>query len=167
MAILFTDFADCYAFNPAAFVNRKTADLGLTPASSYYCEQATPASGRATFNLRPTTDYVAPAANAPVVTLGGTGFNASGVAYALSEVTPYVTKTATGTVVGVPCELAGYDCTVAAGTIQIRDGGAAGTIIVPSTTLALGRVEFAYKRALAVDCYIELSAAATVNVLVG
>jgi peptidoglycan/xylan/chitin deacetylase (PgdA/CDA1 family) len=61
MAILFTDFADCYAFNPAAFVNRKTADLGLTPASSYYCEQITPATGRATFNLRPTSDYVQPA----------------------------------------------------------------------------------------------------------
>jgi hypothetical protein len=86
---------------------------------------------------------------------------------ALSEATPYVTKTTTGSVVGTPCELAGYDCIVAAGTIQIRDGGAAGTIIVPATALTVGRVEFLYKRVLTVDCYIELSGAATVNVLVG
>jgi uncharacterized membrane protein len=65
MAILFTDFAEDYGFNAASFVNRKTADLGLSPASNYYCEQVTPANGLTLFNLRPISDYPTPAVPQP------------------------------------------------------------------------------------------------------
>ncbi len=85
-----------------------------------------------------------------------------------SEVTPYVNMTATGTAVTGPCELAGYDCTVAAGNITIYDGtSTAGAVIVPTTALAVGRNEFRHKRALTAGCHVVLSGAATVNVLVG
>jgi len=98
--------------------------------------------------------------------LGMTGPDAS--VYALSEVTPYVTRTTTGTAFTGPCELAGYDCTVAAGNITIYDNtSAAGTVIVPTTALSVGRVEFQWKRALTNGCHVVLSGAATVNVLVG
>lgn len=84
------------------------------------------------------------------------------------EATPYVNMTATGTAVSGACELAGYDCTTAAGNITIYDGtSAAGVVIVPTTALSVGRVEFAYKRALNTGCHVVLSGAATVNVLVG
>lgn len=84
----------------------------------------------------------------------------------LSEVTDYVQRTSTGTVVTGPCELAGYDCIVAAGNITIYDGtSTAGAVIVPATALTVGRVEFAYKRALKNGCHVVLSGAATVNVL--
>lgn len=86
----------------------------------------------------------------------------------VTEATPYVTRTSTGTAVSGACELAGYDCTVAAGNITIYDGtSTSGTVIVPTTALAVGRVEFAWKRALTVGCHVVLSGAATVNVLVG
>lgn len=86
----------------------------------------------------------------------------------LSEVTPYVNLTATGTAFTGACELAGYDCTVAAGNITIYDNtSAAGTVIVPTTALSVGRVEFQWKRALTTGCHVVLSGAATVNVLVG
>ena len=86
----------------------------------------------------------------------------------VTEATPYVSITATGTVVSGACELAGYDCTVAAGNITIYDGtSTSGTVIVSTTALSVGRVEFAYKRALTVGCHVVLSGAATVNVLVG
>lgn len=91
-----------------------------------------------------------------------------GGAVALVESTPYVNMTATGTAFTGPCELAGYDCTVAAGNITIYDGtSAAGTVIVPTTPLSVGRVEFNFKRALQAGCHVVLSGAATVNVLVG
>ena len=94
--------------------------------------------------------------------------NPAGGVLAVSEVTPYVTRTSTGTAFSGACELAGYDCTVAAGNITIYDNtSATGTVIVPTTALALGRVEFAYKRALTTGCHVVLSGAATVNVLVG
>lgn len=84
----------------------------------------------------------------------------------MSEVTEYVQRTTTGTVVTGPCELAGYDCIVAAGNITIYDGtSTAGEIIVPTTALAVGRGEFNYKRALKNGCHVVLSGAATVNVL--
>lgn len=87
---------------------------------------------------------------------------------ALSEVTPFINRTATGQAFTGACELAGYDCTVAAGNITIYDSlSAAGTVIVPTTALTLGRVEFVWKRALTLGCHVVLSGAATVNVLVG
>lgn len=91
-----------------------------------------------------------------------------GSVFSISEVTPYVNLTATGTAFTGPCELAGYDCTVAAGNITIYDNtSAAGTVIIPTTALVLGRVEFTWKRALLTGCHVVLSGAATVNVLVG
>lgn len=86
----------------------------------------------------------------------------------LVEVTPYVNMTATGTAFTGACELAGFDCTVAAGNITIYDNtSATGTVIVPTTALTVGRTEFNFKRALTAGCHVVLSGAATVNVLVG
>jgi len=91
-----------------------------------------------------------------------------GVAVAFAEVTPYVNMTATGTAFTGPCELAGFDCTVAVGNITIYDNtSAAGVVIVPTTALTVGRTEFLYKRSLGLGCHVVLSGAATVNVLVG
>ena len=89
---------------------------------------------------------------------------------ALSEVSPYVNLTATGTAFTGPCELAGFDCTAVTSspTITIYDNtSAAGTVIVPTTTLTVGRTEFAYKRALTTGCHVVLSGTQTVNILVG
>ena len=92
----------------------------------------------------------------------------NGEPYTLVEVTPYVTRTTTGTAFTGACELAGYDCTVAAGNITIYDNtSAAGTVIVATIALSVGRVEFTWKRALTLGCHVVLSASATVNVLVG
>jgi hypothetical protein len=92
----------------------------------------------------------------------------SGEVVALSEVIDYENMTATGIAFSGACELAGYDCTVAAGNITIYDGvDATGTVIVAATALTVGRVEFTWKRALLTGCYVVLSGAATVNVLVG
>jgi hypothetical protein len=93
-----------------------------------------------------------------------------GGVYALSEATPYVPLTATGTAFTGACELAGWDVVAVTGTptITIYDNtSAAGTVIVPATTLTVGRVEFAYKRALTTGCHVVLSGTQTVNVLVG
>jgi hypothetical protein len=98
------------------------------------------------------------------------GLYANNQLLALAESTPYVNRTATGTVFTGPCELAGYDCiaVTASPTITIYDNtSAAGTIVVPTTTLVLGRVEFAWKRALAIGCHVVLSGVQTVNILVG
>ena len=102
------------------------------------------------------------------LTSGGSIVGPTGSLITLVEVTPYVNLTSTGTAFTGACELAGYDCTVAAGNITIYDGtNTSGTVIVPTTSLAVGRVEFGYKRALGVGCHVVLSGAATVNVLVG
>ena len=91
----------------------------------------------------------------------------------LSEVTPYVNLTATGTAFTGACEFAGYVCTVAAGNITVYDNtSAAGTVIVPTTALAVGAFPIFGagtngKMALTTGCHIVLSGAATVNVLVG
>jgi hypothetical protein len=88
----------------------------------------------------------------------------------MSEVTSYVNLTATGTAFSGACELAGYDCTAVTGspTITIYDNtSAAGTVIVPATTLTVGRTEFEYKRALTAGCHVVLSGTQTVNILVG
>jgi hypothetical protein len=92
---------------------------------------------------------------------------------AVSEVTDYVNLTATGTAFTGACEFAGYVCTVAAGNITIYDNtSAAGTVIVPTTALALGAFPIFGtgtngKMALTTGCHVVLSGAATVNVLVG
>lgn len=105
---------------------------------------------------------------AVVDTATGNFIAPDGGVMAISEVTPYVNVTATGTAFTGPCELAGYDCTSAGGNITIYDGtSTSGTVIVPTTALAVGRVEFLYKRALTVGCHVVLSGVATVNVLVG
>ena len=86
----------------------------------------------------------------------------------ITETTPYVQRTATGLVVSGPCDLAGFDCIVAAGNITIHDGiDASGPVVVPATALALGRTEFTWKRRLNTGCFVVLSGAATVNVLAG
>ena len=98
------------------------------------------------------------------------GIYANNQLLALAEATPYVVRTATGTAFTGPCELAGYDCVAvtASPTITIYDNtSATGNIIVPTTTLTLGRVEFAWKRALSVGCHVVLSGVQTVNILVG
>jgi hypothetical protein len=92
---------------------------------------------------------------------------------AISEVTDYVNLTATGTAFTGACEFAGYVCTVAAGNITIYDNtSAAGTVIVPTTALAVGAFPIFGagtngKMALTTGCHVVLSGAATVNVLVG
>ena len=86
------------------------------------------------------------------------------------EVTPYVNLTATGTAFTGACELAGWDCTAVTSTptITIYDNtSAAGTVIVPATTLTLGRTEFTWKRYLTTGCHVVLSGTQTVNILVG
>ena len=92
---------------------------------------------------------------------------------AISEVTDYVNLTATGTAFTGACEFAGYVCTVAAGNITVYDNtSAAGTVIVPTTALAVGAFPIFGagtngKMALTTGCHVVLSGAATVNVLVG
>lgn len=96
-----------------------------------------------------------------------------GNVFAVSEVTPFVNKTATGLVFTGACEFAGYVCTVAAGNITVYDNtSAAGTVIVPTTALVVGAFPIFGagtngKMALATGCYVVLSGAATVNLLVG
>ena len=96
------------------------------------------------------------------------------VVYSLSETSPYVTPTAsTGSAAFVgACELAGWYCSVAAGTITIYDAlSATGTPIVPATTLVVGPMPIfgagtTGKLALTAGCWVVLSGAATVLVLV-
>jgi hypothetical protein len=96
-----------------------------------------------------------------------------GSVQSLSEVTPYVNRTATGTAFTGACEYAGYICTVAAGNITVYDNtSAAGTAIVPTTALVVGAFPIFGagtngKMALTTGCHVVLSGAATVNVLVG
>lgn len=93
--------------------------------------------------------------------------------YALSELTPYVTLAASGIAFTGACELAGWYCSVAAGNITVYDAlSATGTPIVPATTLAAGPMPIfgagtTGKLALTTGCYVVLSDAATVRVLVG
>ncbi len=93
--------------------------------------------------------------------------------YALSELTPYVTLTASGIAFTGACELAGWYCSVAAGTIAIYDAlSETGTPVVPATALAVGPMPIfgpgtTGKLALTTGCYVVLSDAATVRVLVG
>lgn len=92
--------------------------------------------------------------------------------YSLSETSPYVTLTATGTAFTGACELAGWYCSVAVGNITIYDAtSATGTPIVPATALAAGPMPIfgagtTGKMALTTGCHVVLSGAATVRVLV-
>lgn len=98
---------------------------------------------------------------------------ADGGLLANSEATPYVTMTATGTAFSGPCELAGWYCSVAAGTITIYDGtSATGTPIVPATALVVGPMPIFGagtngRLQLTAGCHVVLSGAATVRVAVG
>lgn len=97
-----------------------------------------------------------------------------GGVFALSEASPYVTPTASAgsSAFSGACELAGWYCSVAAGTITIYDAlSATGTAIVPATTLVVGPLPImgagtTGKIALTTGCWVVLSGAATVRVLV-
>jgi hypothetical protein len=144
---------------PAAANAGKT---GLVGAAAPYAEYA---SDGVVWNANLTGAQVSSAVtyNSVSNTLGS-----GSTPIALKEVTPYITVTTTGITVTGPCELAGFDCTVAAGNITIYDGlSTTGNIIVSTTALTLSRTEFNWKRALNTGCYVVLSGAATVNVLVG
>src|SRR6218665_210304 len=70
---------------------------------------------------------------------GVMSFGPQQVQYTVVEVSPYQTVPTTRTVIAGPCELAGYDCITAAGTIAIYDGtNTSGAISVPTTTLTVG-----------------------------
>jgi hypothetical protein len=103
----------------------------------------------------------------------GTLLAPDGALYAQSEATPYVTLNATGTAFSGPCELAGWYCSVAAGTITIYDAtSATGTPIVPATALAVGPMPIFGagtngRLVLQNGCHVVLSGAATVRVAVG
>lgn len=96
----------------------------------------------------------------------------AGEKLALVETSSYVTLAASAVAFNGPCELSGWICTVAAGTIAIYDGtSAAGTLILPPTALVAGPMPImgpgtSRKLELKLGCYVVLSGAATVNVLV-
>jgi hypothetical protein len=113
------------------------------------------------------------AATKALVSGAGTYVNSDGALYGLSETTPYVTLTATGTAFSGSCEMAGWYCSVAAGNITIYDAlSATGTPIVPATALVAGPMPIfgagtTGKLVLNTGCHVVLSGAATVRVLVG
>ena len=104
----------------------------------------------------------------------GYSFVVDGSLMAVSEASPYVTPTpsAGSSASATACELAGWYCSVAAGTITIYDAlSATGTPIVPATTLVVGPMPIMGagtngKIALTTGCWVVLSGAATVRVLV-
>ena len=104
----------------------------------------------------------------------GYSFVVDGSLMAVSEASPYVTPTAStgSSAFSGACELAGWYCSVAAGTITIYDAlSATGAAIVPATTLAVGPMPImgagtTGKIALTTGCWVVLSGAATVRVLV-
>lgn len=124
--------------------------------------------------LNPLTPAAA-AALQILVSGAGTYVNTNGALYGLTETTPYQTPapTASTLLITGPCELAGWFCSVAAGTITIYDAlSAAGTPIVPATTLVVGPLPIfgantTGKLVLTTGCFVVLSGAATVRVLVG
>ena len=113
------------------------------------------------------------AASYDIATASEFGMPGGGV-FALAETSPYVTPTAStgSSAFSGACELAGWYCSVAAGTITIYDAlSATGTAIVPATTLAVGPLPImgagtTGKIALTTGCWVVLSGAATVRVLV-
>lgn len=127
---------------------------------------------------RDDTNTLTPAAAAALQILvsgAGTYVNTNGALYGLTETTPYQTPapTASTLLITGPCELAGWFCSAAAGTITIYDAlSAAGTPIVPATTLVVGPLPIfgantTGKLVLTTGCFVVLSGAATVRVLVG
>jgi hypothetical protein len=102
----------------------------------------------------------------------GTILTSAGGLIALSETTPYVTLTATGSAFSGACELAGWYCSVAAGNITIYDAlSATGTPIVPATALVAGPMPIfgagtTGKLVMTTGCWVVLSGTATVRMLV-
>ena len=107
------------------------------------------------------------------VLIDGNILGSDGRLYALSEATPYVTMTATGTAFSGACELAGWYCGVAAGNITVYDNtSATGAPIVPTTALVAGPLPIFGagtngRLRLTTGCHVVLSGAATVRVAVG
>ena len=123
----------------------------------------------------PQIDAAESAAIHTLVSGAGTYVNANGALYGLAETTPYVTpapSVGSSAFTGA-CELAGWFCSVAAGTITIYDAlSAVGTPIVPATTLAVGPMPIfgagtTGKLVMTTGCFVVLSGASTVRVLVG
>ncbi len=146
----------------AAQLSAMAAAGGLTPYATYVASDtgvAGFASDASTLN--------------PGINADGDIQSPTGALYALSELTPYVTLTASDIAFTGPCELAGWYCSVAAGTITIYDAlSATGTPIVPATALVAGPMPIfgagtTGKLALTTGCYVVLSGAATVRALVG
>lgn len=134
---------------------------GLTPYATYVASDtgvAGFASDASTLN--------------PGINADGDIESPTGALYTLSEVTEYVTLTATGSALAGPCELAGWYCSVAAGNITIYDAlSATGTPIVPATALVAGPMPIFGagtngKLRLTTGCWVVLSGAATVQMLV-
>lgn len=127
--------------------------------------------------MRPISAMTAAQVAANLVLLSGAGtyVNTSGALYALAETTPYVTPAQSVGSLSFTgaCELAGWFCSVAAGTITIYDAlSAVGTPIVPATTLVVGPMPIfgagtTGKLVMTTGCFVVLSGAATVRVLVG
>lgn len=135
---------------------------GLTPFATYVASDtgvAGFASDASTLN--------------PGINADGDIESPTGALYALSEVTEYVTLTASGLAFTGPCEVGGWYCSVAAGTIAIYDAlSETGTPFVPATTLVAGPMPIMGAGTRGVirfttGCYVKLSGAATVRVLVG
>lgn len=135
---------------------------GLTPYATYVASDtgvAGFASDASTLN--------------PGINADGDIESPTGALYALSETSEYVTLTATGAAFTGPCELAGWYCSVAAGNITIYDAlSATGTPIVPATALVAGPMPIFGagtngKLRLTTGCWVVLSGAATVRVMVG
>lgn len=77
--------------------------------------------------------------------------------------TVYGRRSASGLVAKAPAQYLGYSCLEAAGTITIYDSlGPSGTVVVPTTTLAVG--EFPAWKALTIGCYVVLSGPSVVHI---
>ena len=149
-------------------INARSRDgsQGIAPRELYAAETLTVSAG----------DVVSMEAINVAATYTGTSTitTPDGGIVALAETSPYVTPTAStgSSAFSGACELAGWYCSVAAGTITIYDAlSATGTPIVPATTLVVGPMPImgagtTGKIALTTGCWVVLSGAATVRVLV-
>lgn len=113
--------------------------------------------------------------HSPIAAVKSSGlYGPGGQILALSEVSAYYTAAGAGSYQAVSgqCELAGWYCSVAAGTITIYDAlSATGTPIVPATALAVGPMPIFgpgtnNRLQLQTGCFVVLSGAATVRVAV-
>lgn len=153
----------------ATMVTAKVATTTLTGAVAWVPPGSSPGSQGEPFTVAERNSLRS------VVSGAGTYVNTNGALYGLAETTPYVTPTPTAgsSAFTGACELAGWFCSVAAGTITIYDAlSAVGTPIVPATALAVGPMPIfgagtTGKLALTTGCFVVLSGAATVRALVG